>query len=148
MSVTTKDILTAGVFLAAGVYLVNTYATDHLGQGARNLRLKIVNVNLDGTDIVLSVKVLNPNSQEMQVQSFVGEMMVNNQVVADIKMFGNYIARANGEVTIPLIARPRMGNLYKMLMQSFALPGGARITYAGTINVNNQPIPITLSYSK
>lgn len=141
------DILLGAIVLAGGGYVLYNYQQQHVGQGARNLRLKIANVSLDQTDIIISVKIQNPNSEDMRVQSFVGEMYVNEKVVADIQMFGDYTAKGNSQVTIPLIARPKAQNLFQMLVQSFR-QGVSRITYTGTINVNNTPMPITLTYNK
>lgn len=132
--------------LVAAGYLAYRYNVQHLGQGARNLRLKIVSVGLDQTDIVINVKILNPNSESLSVKSFVGEMYVNGQPVADIQMFGDYTARANNQITIPLIARPKAANLFNMLANAFR-QGFAKVMFAGTINVNDQPIPIRLNYT-
>jgi hypothetical protein len=83
----------------------------------------------------------------MSVKSFVGSMYANGHPVADIQMFGDYVARGNNQVTIPLIAKPRLQNLY-LQFQQLMRTGGATILYNGTINVNDHPIPINLSYRK
>lgn len=137
-----------GVMAVAGVgYGIYTYDQKHKGQQMGNMRLKVLSVNLQDGDIVMSVLIQNPNSQNMAVQSFVGDMLVNDNKVANIKMFGDYVAKGNTEITIPLVIKPNQQNLFTQMMGLFK-NGGARIKFVGTINVNNNAIPLILSYTK
>ncbi len=132
------------VALGAAAYFYKEYDQRQKGQQTRNMKLKIVGVAVQDGDIVITIKMLNPNSENMEVQSFVGQMLVNGQKVADVKMFGDYIAKGNSEITIPLIVKPKEPKLFQAVVTF--LKNKVKVTYTGTVNVNNAAIPLTLSY--
>ena len=135
-------IIGGGVGLGLILYLMNK-STEKAG--FKNLRLKIGGIHLNAQDIEMSVNVLNPNSTNYQVQSFIGDMYVSGSKVAEIKMFGDYISKGNSETTIPLIAKPVISNLFKKWADMYKT-GHAQVQFKGIMNVNNTPIPITLNY--
>lgn len=129
----------------AGYEYYKKHERQHMGVETRELRLKLAGVHQEDHDTIISVKILNPTASDMEVKSFVGEMYANNKVVADIQMFGDYIAKANAQIEMPLIAKARGPELFKQLMAYMQNRGVVK--FAGTINVNNHAIPVTLQYS-
>jgi LEA14-like dessication related protein len=142
-----QNIILGLLGVGGAAYALHEWQRLHVGQQASELKLKIAGIAFQDGDIVISIKMLNPTSVDMSVKSFVGSMYANGHPVADIQMFGDYVARGNNQVTIPLIAKPRLQNLY-LQFQQLMRTGGATILYNGTINVNDHPIPINLSYRK
>jgi LEA14-like dessication related protein len=141
--------LLVGGLLLGGVVLAMVNKGKHEGiQAYKNLDLIINGLHTEGNDIILSVTLLNPNTEKMEVKSFVGNMYIDAYHAAKINMFGDYIAQGSSKVTIPLVCIPNEQRLFDIVRKKIATGGapGYTITYKGTINVNNTAIPITMKY--
>jgi LEA14-like dessication related protein len=140
-------VVGGGIYLYKGgklPALVNPFA--HLAQTFKNLQIKIGGVHLEEKHVVITMKVLNPNSDVLEIRSIVGSMLANGHKIADIKMFGDYVVQGNSEQPIEVIANPVNVNLYTELVRMLKT-GHTRVSYQGVINVNNTPVTVNLGYT-
>lgn len=134
-----------GLAAVLGYKWYQDHERKHLAQGSRNLRMKIAAVHMQDHDIIMDLVVSNPNSDAIQVQSVLGELYAGKNKIADIKMFGDYIAKENSEVTLPLIARPLSAAIFTELGRLW-VKGKTGVMFNGSMNINKHVIPITLKY--
>lgn len=143
-------MLAAGVLLSLGGKELWDYAKKqiraHTHAQASDMRLKIQGVHMenDGT-INMDMLVLNPNSAAFRIQSVLGDLMVNNRKIAELRMFGDYTVRPNDQATIPLMAKIPTMQIFNSLVQLFR-GHGALVSFHGTINVNDKAVPLTFQY--
>ena len=62
-------------------------------------------------------------------------------------MFGDYVVYGNSELEIPLVANPVLTNLMMQLFATFK-QGVINIMFDGSVNVNDNLIPLKLNYTK
>jgi LEA14-like dessication related protein len=143
-----SNILTL-ILLAGGAYFGYDYLKKHnLLQAAaetRNLRVRIEGIHSDEDNVSMDINIENPNANNFDIKSFVGSMFVDGKQVGEVKMFGDYNVKANSEQVVPLQVRPNI-SVYRAALNSI-VKGKSRITFSGTINVNNHAIPLSISYS-
>lgn len=147
MKVSAGTILLFGV-LAVGVY--NSMQKRGMRQTNReygNLALRITGVHMEGTDMIMTLKISNPNNIDVKVQSVVATMYANNQQIASINMFGDYTAKSNSEVTVPLLCKVISKNVFDQFRE-MVTTGRLAIVLSGTINLNNVALPISLKFSR
>lgn len=133
---------------AAGFFIYNQVQKHQgrtLERTAANLAVKIIGVHANSNGVSIDTEILNPNTIDMYIQSFVGTMSVDGLKVADIALFGGFNVKGNSKQVIPLTATPYK-NVFKKAISTIK-KGVSRITIAGTINVNNSPIPIAINYT-
>ena len=144
-----NNSIVPGMFItllaAGGLYEYMQYSKKHLAAETRGIQLKILNVAVEDSDITMNVKILNPNSEKMEVKSFVGKMYASGKYIGDVDMFGDYIAQGNNQITLPLIVKPKIFPLFEELRKQW-IKGRVPVTFAGTINVNDHAMPLKLSY--
>jgi LEA14-like dessication related protein len=141
----TSNILPIGLGAALLGYIVMNQSKHKTNQEYANLDIAIAGVHADGLEVLMTVKVLNPNSIAMEIQSFVGSMYVGSQQVAKLQMFGDYIAKPNASISFDIICKPIVANLYSTFGKKLR---GLQIMFKGTINVNNNAIPLTVKYTR
>ena len=133
--------------LAAGAFaLYNQTRNKVTAHEYGNLRLAFTGAHLEDQDVILTVNLQNPNPEPMSVKSFIGTMYANGKQVAAVKMFSDYTARDNGEVTMSLIAKPVTANLLANLRTAMGHP--LKLSLTGTININNHALPVNLQLTK
>jgi hypothetical protein len=110
-------------------------------QGEAELKLKLSGFHAenDGT-VMADIDVLNPTSLAFQVQSIVGDILVNGKTAGQVKMFGDTVVRANDESTLPVSVKvmPAAAAMFRMK--------GAEVQFRGEININNHLAPLTMDY--
>lgn len=113
-----------------------------------NLRMRISGISVNEGDFTINVKLQNPNSTDMEVKSYIGDLFANGRKIGEVKMFGDYIAKGNSEISIPLIARPvsKLANFLKAVKDIFT-KGKASAEFVGLVNVNGHTLPLKMSYS-
>jgi len=141
-----QSALVVGSAIFAG-YMGYDYYKKHQAVQANNMRIRIAGVHMqnDGT-INMDLQVMNPNSAGFSFKSILGDLLVNNTKVADLKMFGDYTVRPNDQATIPVMAKIQSMNLFAQLVQKLKGKKLA-VSFTGTINVNDKAIPLTMQYS-
>ena len=137
------------ILLAGGAYFGYDYMKKHnLLQATaetRNLRVRIEGIHSDESNVSMDINIENPNPNNFDIKSFVGSMYVDGKQVGEVNMFGEYNVKANSQEVLPLTVRPNI-SVYRAALASI-VKGRSRITFSGTINVNNHAIPLSISYS-
>jgi hypothetical protein len=105
------------------------------------LQMRVVGVhpNNDGT-ITMDIDIQNPSSRPYAVQSIIGVLEVNGQPVANAKWFGDTIVNGNSETTLPVILQPLP------ILRTVRWQPGQVFSFSGKININNQVLPLSMSY--
>ena len=138
--------LAKGAAIAFIIYKVNDYVHNHQAAQANNMRIKMSGVHMenDGT-LNMDLQVLNPNSKAFTFRSIIGELVINANKIAELKMFGEYTVRSNDQATIPVTAKVSPA-LFKTVVDKLK---GQKLAlqFRGVINVNDKAIPITMQYS-
>lgn len=117
----------------------------HQAQIFRNLQMKITGVRPEESGMLMSVEISNPNNDRFEVKSFVGNMLINGKQAGTVNAFGDYVIQPNSKMEVPLHIKPL---LYVLLhLREMFGKKKMQITFAGTMNVNDKPIPLTLSYT-
>jgi len=133
---------------AAGLFIY-TQAQKHQGREiertAANVAVKIIGVHSNNNGTYIDAEILNPNTIDMYIQSFVGTMAVDGLKVADIALFGGFNVKGNSRQVIPLTATTYKNVFQKAL--STIKKGVSRINISGTININSTPLPISINYT-
>lgn len=143
-----SSILPLLLLLGGGYYVVTKHPEllpFNATGAARNLNVRIEGIHADADYVSMDVQVQNPNTQALEVQSFVGKMNVDGREVGEISMFGDYNVKGNSQMVIPLNVKPLI-NVYHAAMANIR-KGSSRITFSGTINVNSHAIPLLISYT-
>jgi len=137
------------IVLAGGAYFGWEYLKKHNVLQAtaetRNLRVRIEGIHSDESNVSMDINIENPNSNNFDIRSFVGSMYVDGKQVGEVNMFGEYNVKANSQEVLPLTVRPNI-SVYRAALASI-VKGKSRITFSGTINVNNHAVPLSISYS-
>ena len=132
-----------------GGYLGYNYLKQHglavAAQETRNLKIRIEGIHADQHEVSMDVNIQNPNTSNFDIQSFVGSMQVDGRKVGDVQMFGDYNVKGNSQMTLPLVVVPNI-SIYQQAMKGM-IRGKSRISFSGTINVNNHAIPLSISYT-
>lgn len=136
-----------GILIAAAVLLMKQ-RRESFAKDTANLRMRIAGVSVDDGHFTVNVKIQNPNSTDMEVKSYIGDLFANGKKIGEVKMFGDYIARGNSEIQIPLIAQPvsKLKNFFSAMTKIFSTRG-LSAELVGMINVNNHTLPARMSYS-
>ena len=137
------------IVLAGGAYFGWEYLKKHNVLQAtaetRNLRVRIEGIHSDESNVSMDINIENPNSNNFDIRSFVGSMYVDGKQVGEVNMFGEYNVKANSQEVLPLTVRPNI-SVYRAALASI-VKGKSRITFSGTINVNNHAVPLSISCS-
>ena len=137
------------IVLAGGAYFGWEYLKKHnvlqAAAETRNLRVRIEGIHSDESNVSMDINIENPNSNNFDIRSFVGSMYVDGKQVGEVNMFGEYNVKANSQEVLPLTVRPNI-SVYRAALASI-VKGKSRITFSGTINVNNHAVPLSISYS-
>ena len=143
----TKDFLIGGAAFLVGYHLYINNDKSKLGKEIINLRLKITGVTVEHGLITIFINVINPNSANLEIKSFVGNIYSGSVKIADVKMFGDYVVYGNSELEIPLVANPVLTNLMMQLFATYK-QRVINIMFDGSVNVNDNLIPLKLNYTK
>lgn len=137
------------IVLAGGAYFGWEYLKKHnvlqAAAETRNLRVRIEGIHSDESNVSMDINIENPNANNFDIRSFVGSMYVDGKQVGEVNMFGEYNVKANSQEVLPLTVRPNI-SVYRAALASI-VKGKSRITFSGTINVNNHAVPLSISYS-
>jgi len=148
----TPNILLTTIVTAVGLggfWWLKTHKNPFVtaAQGSMHLNMKIQGIHAenDGT-INMDIHILNTNSAPFEIQSIVGDLLLNGHVIAAVKMFGDYNVKGNSEQTIPVMMRIISMNLMQQVREVFQRRGSS-LELAGDINVNNHSLPFKMRHT-
>lgn len=131
--------------VAAGLYLYKTGAFHNMfnqaAPAATELRLRLLGFHADTTGLSANIEALNPSSVPLQVQSIIGNFIINGKIVGNVKMFGDQVIRPNDQAIIPVAVRvlPAVAQVFRKK--------GLHVQFDGKINLNNNLLPLQMNYT-
>lgn len=111
------------------------------GQQMANVRVKLGGITFENNDLVINFMVQNPNSQPMEIMSFVGDFLANGNKFGEVQMFGDYVVRDNTQLSIPVVIKVTDKAIRNLIATRKA---GIKFSFRGIMNVNRIPVPVTL----
>jgi LEA14-like dessication related protein len=111
------------------------------GTPMQNVRVKLGGITTANNDIIVNFMVQNPNSNPIELMSFVGDFMANGNKVGEVQMFGDYVIRDNTEMAIPVVLKIKDISIRQMIRDRKT---GLNFSFKGIMNINRIPVPITL----
>jgi hypothetical protein len=111
-----------------------------------------VGFKLDGLNptIVIDVYAQNPTASDYQLNSLVGQLIFNGTQVGNISYYTPLTIAPNAQTKIIIPVRVSLLGAGSQLVGIFT--GGTKLSnmdlqIAGTVNVNNIPAPVNLTFS-
>lgn len=132
-----------GVLAYVGFILLSNSKTE---RKYNQFRLQLKDIDIDFKRIRFIINLQNPTSGNVVIRSIVGEIYINGVKLANVKAFGYYDVKANSEKEFPIFAEFKPANMTNSIMNMLQTRQALNITLTGTMNVNSEPIPITLNY--
>lgn len=111
------------------------------------VRAQITGAKLQGRGILVTIKFQNPNSQPAVVRSVFGEVSLNGRKVGLVSMSKPVTVAGNGETSMDLQVQMKLPNVITSVAELLKGIANSVIDITGTMNVNNSPIPIKLTYA-
>jgi hypothetical protein len=106
-------------------------------------RLRLVGKGLS-KQLELNFAVQNPTNATANVSALTGEVIVNNQIVADFSSFGLQKIAPKSQSDLKVVASPSSG-IISLLTQKGWLTGGVFYTIRGTANIDGIVAPFEYS---
>jgi len=98
--------------------------------------------------ITLQVTVQNPTSGSLTFYSLAGYFSINGTQTGNISYFATTIIQPNSQTVIPLQLSVSDLSLASDIVNYLSGGGGAlTVSIVATVNVNNVPAPLTLSFT-
>lgn len=130
-------------FIAAAMYLITRYKQKEYLQGFRAYIGRMV---IDGNYLVFDLHIQNPNSERIEIRSFFGEVFVNGKKVGRVEASGLQIIGGNSDSIIKLKVRPQPLQILAVA-ETIAKKMQAVVYFNGTMNANNEAVPIQVKYA-
>ena len=125
-----------------GIYL---YSKKSNATTVKNsARFSIYSFKLQGTNILLGLKITNPTNLSLAVQKIIGSLFINGNAVANIQNFEGVNITANGATNVVLTLIPR-GLQILTALSSLLQPGklkNSNVVFQGIASGENWSIPI------
>lgn len=146
MSKSANPVITLAVVsgLAYGLFKLSQ---KHLQQTFANLLIQPRDISLHGDMLEVVFNIQNPNSQPLIIKAIFGTLFLNNVKVANVNSIGNYVIPAANQKTLPVLAKPDLLLLGLELPKLLKIPLNVNMQFVGTINVNDQAVPLKLTYA-
>ena len=106
-------------------------------------RIRLIGKGLS-KQLELNFQVQNPTNQTGTISAMTGEVLVNNQIVADFSSFGEQKIAPKSASELKIIAVPSIGIL-QLLTTKGLFKAGVNYTIRGTANFDGIIAPFTYS---
>lgn len=142
-----RPLLLAGGALLA--YMLLRGSKDRAVQNRyyAGIRAQMTGARLQGKGITVTIKFQNPNSEPAVVRSVFGEVSLNGRKVGLVSMSKPVTVAGNGETSMDLQVQMKLPNIITSVAELLKGIANSVIDLTGTMNVNNSPIPIKLTYT-
>ena len=114
---------------------------------AKKLNFIFSSINFKGGNIELSFLVQNPANIGAVVNSVVGNLSVNDRIVANISTFKNQNIPAKSETILTITARPQYFGAAQLLIDLYKKKFKAVAKFVGNANVDGVVLPINQTLS-
>lgn len=136
------------LLLAAG--LVGVYLLKK-AQAIANLNFVPRGVSFSNGGLVLQLGVQNVTNTPLQVNSFVGSVMVNGGNFGNVTAWGTQTIAPNAETIIPVTITPNIVGTFQSLLTTFNnWQSGSSVSLSvqlqGNANISGQIFPINASF--
>lgn len=113
----------------------------------RTIRVRLGKISLQGNRFRIAIIISNPTSDNIVVRSVVGEVYLNGKKIGTVESFERTDIAPNAKTTIYLELRLLALQVYDTILD-FVNNDKINIDLGmtGTINVNDRPWPVHLSY--
>lgn len=128
----------------AFMYFRNTSKQNRYFAGVRS---QIIQAKLDGKTVVIMVKLQNSNSKPATVKSVFGDVAINGKKVGTANLPKPVEIAPNAETVIELQVKLQIANALTAIPNLVKNIANSMVTFTGTINIDNNPIPTALSYA-
>ena len=136
-----RNILIAGAIFGVGYYL---YKKKSLGN---NARFSFDAIKLSGTNIIVTVGILNAVSSTATLKSMVGDLIVNGNIIATGSLFDAVTIPPNTKTQFNITFVPSatgvLSTLKNIIKQGLK---NIKAKFVGTANINGFNMPIDLTY--
>jgi len=128
-----SNFLIYGLSIVAAYYI---FGRVQLGQKVKLLfkRIRLVGKGL-AKKLELNFEIQNPTGQTGTISAITGEVLVNNQMIADFSNFAEQKIAANSISPLQIIATPNIG-IIQLLTQKNLTKSGIKYTIRGNANFN------------
>lgn len=117
---------------------------------ARNLNFVIAGLKVSGTVISpqfnIGIGVQNPSSVDYTIRSMSGSVYVNDKLIGNASNFQEVVIGSNSQTPYTITLRLSILQLAAEVLQVFNGQIAAEVKFIGTVNVENVPFPIDLTY--
>jgi LEA14-like dessication related protein len=136
-----RNILIAGVLLGVGYYF---YRKKTLGD---NARFSFDAIKLSGTNIIVTLGILNSTSASATLKSIVGDLLINENIIATASTFVPVNILPNQKTQFNLTFVPSASGVLTSL-KSVIKTGikNVKAKFVGNANVNGLNIPLDIKY--
>ena len=133
--------------VTAGIYAFNKLQTAGTA-GRLNYRIQKLDIDLQllTCTIYVDIGIQNATSNEFVINSYSGTLYLNNQYLGTLSNFSATRIQANSETPYRvacMISTLAIPGQVLSLIQNYS---GINAKIAGTINVDNTAVPLTLEY--
>jgi len=136
-----RNILIAGAIFGVGYYL---YRKKTLGT---NARFSFDAIKLSGTNIIVTLGILNPVSSSALLKSMVGDLIINGNIIATGSTFDAVTIKPNTKTQFNITFVPSgtglLSTLKNIIKSGFK---NIKAKFVGTANINGFNMPIDLTY--
>lgn len=132
--------------MLAAIALLNTSRTVDRELTARVIRVRAGRVKFKGNRLEVAMIISNPTSSDIVVNSVVGEVYLNGRKFGNVESFVKTIIKANNKTTLYLDVRIMLPQLMTELLDMANKKLSVQIDMTGSINVDNQVMPLSLAY--
>lgn len=118
-----------------------------------NLIFIIRNIKIKGGSVLqpnieISIGVQNPVSVSAKLKSLIGEISIDDKIIANFSNFTPITIQGNTETIINVIATPNIIGVFNVIKDVIIKrQKGKVIKVKGTANVNNLSLPFVSTYS-
>lgn len=125
-----------------GIIKIHDRGAKVQNKGIAELKLKLAGIHAesDGTTTA-DIEVLNPTSLNFSISSIIGDIIVGGKTAGQIKMFGDTKIRPADQALLPVAVKVMPAAAAIMRTK------GTPVQFRGEININNNVLPLTMSYN-
>ncbi len=138
----TIGIVALGSYLAIRALKPISYDPGKTKRYIGRLLMQIVQFGVNGQELLLRIKISNPNPTPIKIESLVGRVYVNSKLIGDVAFYNGLIP-ATADSSILLRVRFTNTNLVSQILNFFL--GGARgsvIDFVGNMSANGEILAV------
>jgi LEA14-like dessication related protein len=136
-----RNILIAGAIFGVGYYI---YKKKSLGN---NARFSFDAIKLSGTNIIVTLGILNAVNSTAILKSMVGDLSINGEIIATGSTFDAVTIKPNTKTQFNITFVPSATGILSTL-KNIIKKGlkNIKAKFVGTANINGFNMPIDLTY--